>query len=313
MRVRDISSRARLVLSGGSATARSRMTSAPAPPCPKVMTGPKIGSSATRIMISWAPGRRTIRSMVNALDRGARRVRSVGHDGFGGRLDVRRVLQEEIDVAAVGPALAGARRRSKRNREAHLRRHRHRIVRCAGDLRFCREDAVGGQQRHGVAADQEVAAVHQVVVDDQAGRVRRRRELVRHRRRRLHQHFLVAPEADHVQEGIDGLIGRVVGGNAGVANRWRASATRAPPIQLVRTAPRVSFCAWMTASAALVLDIEEVGACRTITASTCGSAEQRLDGAAVVRRRRVVVEVDRVDPRSAGRHQRVERRHGLLR
>ena len=60
MRVRPTRSRARCALSGGSATARSAITSTAVPPCPNSTIGPKSASSARPTISSSAPGRRTI-------------------------------------------------------------------------------------------------------------------------------------------------------------------------------------------------------------------------------------------------------------
>jgi len=52
MRVSWISSLTRNLFSGGSATARSPMTSTIVPPAPKVITGPNTGSLVTPIISS---------------------------------------------------------------------------------------------------------------------------------------------------------------------------------------------------------------------------------------------------------------------
>ncbi len=60
MRVRLMSSRARLMFSGGRVTARSRIISRATPPWPKAMTGPNTGSRCAETNSSCAPMRRPI-------------------------------------------------------------------------------------------------------------------------------------------------------------------------------------------------------------------------------------------------------------
>ena len=74
MRVSSIMRAAMKLLSGGSATDRSRMISTAVPPAPKLMTGPNTVSRATPIISSRACGSVCMRSRVTPRMRASGRA-----------------------------------------------------------------------------------------------------------------------------------------------------------------------------------------------------------------------------------------------
>ena len=85
--------------SGGSASALSLMTSTAVPPCPKTMTGPKVGSSATPTISSRALGRTIIGKTVTPAMRASGFAVARARENVGGGL-AHRVLAGEVEPHA---------------------------------------------------------------------------------------------------------------------------------------------------------------------------------------------------------------------
>ena len=153
----------------------------------------------------------------NAVQRGigAQALHVGQHLAEGGahRLAARQSQAHAVDVGLVGDV---RRVDLHRHREAHLLRHQHRLHGIARDQGLRDRDVEGRQQRLRFHLVQQVAAMRQGALDDQARAFDVRRGLLRQRPRRLHQLALVFVKGGEEGKHLDRRFRRGEVGNSGL-------------------------------------------------------------------------------------------------
>jgi hypothetical protein len=134
------------------------------------------------------------------------------------RFDRLRAFQVQGDAGADGADLAraGVAAGSDRDRETDSRRRPRRVLRRGRVFRRHHGDAVCGQDLLRLRLAQPVPAVGDGTTHDVPGALGVALKQLRHRRRRLHQHVLIAAIVDELHQRLDRLPRTLVQGDAPV-------------------------------------------------------------------------------------------------